>query len=244
MPPALRVVGKPHWRRRTPRHLAPRAKPDRSLRTLAGHTAARGLGLCLVGLVAVLPAGLGRVNPSAAATGHRAVAPSNSVALFAATVSTRAATIELPYPAALHRRTAAVVHQKTAAAQPAGRWVRPGTGILTSPFGMRWGKLHKGIDLGAPYGSPVYAATDGVVTFAGFKNGYHRYVMIDHGHGLVTAYAHMSATFVHVGQHVRAGEQIAREGTEGSGPHLHFEIWRNGSPVNPIPILRKHGVYI
>jgi murein DD-endopeptidase MepM/ murein hydrolase activator NlpD len=151
--------------------------------------------------------------------------------------------VDLPRPAVPHPQAVGARTTGTAQLSP-GQWVRPGVGILTSPFGMRWGKLHKGIDLGGPYGSPIYAASDGVVTFAGFKHGYHRYVMVDHGHGLTTAYAHMSATYVHVGQHVRTGEQIAREGTEGTGPHLHFEVWRNGRPVNPIPILRRHGVYI
>jgi murein DD-endopeptidase MepM/ murein hydrolase activator NlpD len=191
--------------------------------------------------VAALPASLGGAAHSVA--GPAGAAPSAQVTVFTAAMRRSGDLSELPRAVA-RRAEPPRAHRKTAVDKPTARWVRPGVGILTSPFGMRWGRLHKGIDLGGPYGSPVYAASAGVVTFAGFKNGYHRYVMIDHGQGVVTAYAHMSATFVRVGQHVRAGEQIAREGSEGSGPHLHFEVWRDGRPVNPIPILRKHGVYI
>jgi murein DD-endopeptidase MepM/ murein hydrolase activator NlpD len=126
------------------------------------------------------------------------------------------------------------------------RWVRPAWGPLTSPFGYRWGKLHKGVDIGAAYGSPIVAAADGVVTYAGPRNGYGRLVTIRHADGTETAYGHMSRIATHVGAVVHAGELIAYVGTEGhsTGPHLHFEVHVGGVPINPIPFLRARGVFL
>jgi murein DD-endopeptidase MepM/ murein hydrolase activator NlpD len=129
---------------------------------------------------------------------------------------------------------------------PVGAWVRPAYGPFTSPFGYRWGKLHAGIDIGASYGSPIYAASDGVVTFAGPKNGYGRLVVISHGNGVETAYGHMSRTVTHAGQRVHAGDVIAYVGSEGhsTGPHLHFEVRIGGRAIDPRPFLRARGVWI
>jgi murein DD-endopeptidase MepM/ murein hydrolase activator NlpD len=124
-------------------------------------------------------------------------------------------------------------------------YVRPGVGILTSGFKWRWGRMHTGIDLAGPYGSPVRAVTAGEVIEAGRESGYGNIVKIRHADGTVTYYAHMSKILVFSGP-VTAGEQIGKEGDTGhsTGPHLHFEVRINDVPINPIPWLRKHGIYI
>lgn len=128
---------------------------------------------------------------------------------------------------------------------PLHRWVRPNYGPLTSPFGYRWGRLHAGIDLAGPYGSPIVAATDGCITYAGPEAGYGEVMKITDWDGTETLYGHMSA-FVRTSGCVKAGQVIARVGSAGdaTGAHLHFEVHVGGAPINPIPFLAKHGVYI
>lgn len=110
---------------------------------------------------------------------------------------------------------------------------------VTSGFGYRYifGKtqFHKGVDFGAPIGTPVYATGNGVVTYSGWGDGYGRYIEIDHGNGLVTRYGHMSANYVNVGDTVAANQQIGASGNTGrsTGPHLHYEVRQNGQAVNP-----------
>lgn len=130
--------------------------------------------------------------------------------------------------------------------KPAPLWVRPNGGALSSPFGRRWGRLHAGIDLAGSYGSTIVAATAGIVVFSGPEEGYGRIVKIQDSDGTQTWYAHMSRYLVKPGDHVRAGQRIALVGSAGdaTGPHLHFEVHVGGTPVNPIPFLRKHGVRI
>ena len=96
--------------------------------------------------------------------------------------------------------------------------------------------MHAGIDFGAPFGAPVYAVSDGRVDYAGYRGGYGRYVRIQHGGGLGTGYGHMSRIAVANGQNVRRGQIIGYVGTSGlsTGPHLHYELYRNGAPVNPL----------
>lgn len=114
----------------------------------------------------------------------------------------------------------------------------PTSGPVTSPFGMRWGRLHAGIDIGAPSGNPIYAANSGTV-ISGCGGGYGNCVMIDHGDGMVTLYAHQTSVYVSGGQQVSRGEQIGTVGCTGSctGPHLHFETRINGSPYDPMAYL-------
>ena len=116
----------------------------------------------------------------------------------------------------------------------AGAWIWPSRGPATSEFGPRWGRMHEGIDIGSGSGSPIYAASSGVVTFAGRMGGYGNLTLIDHG-GVVTAYAHQSRIGVAVGQRVTAGETIGAVGATGNvtGPHLHFEVRDNGQPRDP-----------
>jgi len=110
---------------------------------------------------------------------------------------------------------------------------------ITSPFGWRWGRMHEGIDLGAPYGSPIAAAAAGVVIYAGWEGGYGNLTVIDHGGGLATAYGHQSRIAVSVGQNVAQGEIIGYVGSTGhsTGPHLHFEVRVNGQAVDPLGYL-------
>jgi murein DD-endopeptidase MepM/ murein hydrolase activator NlpD len=115
----------------------------------------------------------------------------------------------------------------------------------TSPFGPRVDPVnrregfHPGVDLAAPYGTPVYATAPGIVTFAGWEGGYGKIVRIDHGHGLSTGYAHLHRYTVVVGEKVAAGAVIGYIGTTGrsTGPHLHYEVRLNGEVVNPAAFL-------
>jgi murein DD-endopeptidase MepM/ murein hydrolase activator NlpD len=121
-----------------------------------------------------------------------------------------------------------------------GMFIRPSRGVLTSRFGRRWGRVHEGIDLAAPTGTPIVAAESGKVVFAGRRSGYGLCVMISHGNGYQTLYGHASKLFVKSGQRVKKGQKIANVGSTGrsTGPHLHFEVRKNGSPVNPLKYIR------
>lgn len=129
-----------------------------------------------------------------------------------------------------------------AAAQNESGWLWPGNGRLTSHYGWRthpiYGdrRFHAGIDLGGGYGAPVLATESGVVIYAGSASGYGTLVVVSHGGGVSSAYAHNSAILVREGQSVSRGQTLARIGNVGNstGPHLHFEIRRNGDPVDPL----------
>ncbi|BCY05654.1 M23 family metallopeptidase [Actinoplanes sp. L3-i22] len=128
-------------------------------------------------------------------------------------------------------------------------WVNPNPAArVTSCFGQRWGRLHAGVDLAAPDGSPILAAGAGVVVRAGAAEGYGNAVLIDHGDGWLTHYGHMSRIAVTVGQVVRAGEQIGDEGSTGhsTGPHLHFEVHEGHykNPIEPTAWMHQRGVDI
>ena len=115
----------------------------------------------------------------------------------------------------------------------------PLRGQLTSPFGIRWGRLHPGIDIVAPAGTPVGAAAGGAVIFAGWFGGYGQLVLVEHPSGIVTAYAHLSTIAVSTDQEVAAGTSVGGVGCTGSctGAHLHFEVRVGGQPVDPVPYL-------
>ncbi len=135
-------------------------------------------------------------------------------------------------------QSAAVVPAPTGAASAAG-YVWPVHGILTSGFGWRWGRMHEGIDLAVGNGTPVVASASGVVIVAGWMGGYGNVVVVDHGGGVSTAYAHNTGVTVGVGQSVAQGQLIAYSGNTGNstGPHVHFEVRVNGSPVDPLGYL-------
>ncbi len=129
-------------------------------------------------------------------------------------------------------------------AGPPGSWTRPISGApITSGYGQRWGRLHAGIDFGAPIGTAVYAASDGTVLAAGAVSGYGQWVKLAHPGGTNTVYGHISAPTVTVGQAVRSGQLIAYSGNEGrsTGPHLHFEAHTGGQPVDPVAFYAAHG---
>ncbi|MDX6512633.1 MAG: hypothetical protein QOE36_2137 [Gaiellaceae bacterium] len=115
----------------------------------------------------------------------------------------------------------------------------PVSGPITSPFGWRWGRMHEGIDIGVGYGTPIHAAASGTVIYCGWEGGYGNLVVIDHGGGLATAYGHQSSIAASCGQHVSQGQVIGYVGCTGHcfGPHLHFEVRINGSPVDPLGYL-------
>jgi lipoprotein NlpD len=111
---------------------------------------------------------------------------------------------------------------------------------LSSLFGTRWGKPHEGIDMAAPTGTPVLAASAGEVIYAGDQvRGYGNMVVLKHAGDLVTVYAHNSLLLVHTGDRVAVGQEIARVGDTGrsTAPHLHFEVRRGEIPQDPIPLL-------
>jgi murein DD-endopeptidase MepM/ murein hydrolase activator NlpD len=122
------------------------------------------------------------------------------------------------------------------------RFSWPVNGPITSPFGYRndpvlgGNRLHAGVDIGASSGTPIKAAGDGVVVMAGWNGGYGNFTLIDHGGGLATGYGHQSSIGVRVGQHVSTGEVIGNVGSTGAstGPHLHWEVRVNGTPVDPM----------
>ncbi len=124
-----------------------------------------------------------------------------------------------------------------------GRFTNPVLGFpMTSRFGyrihpiFRTSKMHTGVDFGAPSGTQIRAADSGVVISAGWQGGYGKAVIVDHGRGLVTLYAHTSAFYVRPGQSVKKGQVIAAVGSTGysTGPHLHMEVRQNGVPVDPL----------
>ena len=124
-------------------------------------------------------------------------------------------------------------------------FVLPTKGVWTSGFGYRWGALHAGIDIANSIGTPVLAASDGVVISAGPYAGYGNMVKLRHADGTVTLYGHLSSIGVDVGQRVWAGDQIAKMGNTGNstGPHLHFEVHLNGTDrVDPTGWLAKRGL--
>jgi murein DD-endopeptidase MepM/ murein hydrolase activator NlpD len=113
---------------------------------------------------------------------------------------------------------------------------------MTSPFGMRRDPFngrpafHPGVDLAAPYGTPIYATAPGVVTYAGWMEGYGKLIEINDGHGISTRYGHLHGYTVALGEHVNTGDQIGYEGSTGrsTGPHVIYEVRVNGQPQDPM----------
>jgi murein DD-endopeptidase MepM/ murein hydrolase activator NlpD len=124
-------------------------------------------------------------------------------------------------------------------------WPAPGYRSITSAYGMRYhpilktNKMHTGVDIGAPMGAKIVAADSGKVMFAGWQGGYGQTIIIDHGAGMSTLYAHQSKFAVSSGQSVNKGDVIGYVGSTGwsTGPHLHFEVRVNGNPTNPMSYL-------
>lgn len=117
----------------------------------------------------------------------------------------------------------------------------PCSGTLTSGFGTRNGKMHNGIDIGAPSGTILHCSASGTVTFAGWQDGYGNLIIINHGNNIETRYAHCKTISVKKSQKVTVGEKIGEVGSTGrsTGPHVHFEIRLNGTPMNPQTYLKQ-----
>jgi murein DD-endopeptidase MepM/ murein hydrolase activator NlpD len=122
---------------------------------------------------------------------------------------------------------------------PSSGFIWPVSGPITSPFGMRWGTLHPGIDIGVPTGTPIHAAGSGTVIWCGWMSGYGNLVMIDHHNGLATLYGHQSQIAIGCNEQVSQGQLIGYSGCTGfcTGPHVHFEVRLNGTPVDPLGYL-------
>jgi murein DD-endopeptidase MepM/ murein hydrolase activator NlpD len=120
-----------------------------------------------------------------------------------------------------------------------GQLIWPANGAISSGFGTRWGRLHAGIDIPLPVGTPLRAADGGRVAIAGMVGGYGNYTCIQHTGSMSTCYGHQSSIGVSVGQNVSQGQVIGQSGNTGhsTGPHLHFEVRINGSPVDPMGYL-------
>ncbi|WP_246108095.1 M23 family metallopeptidase [Saccharothrix saharensis] len=122
---------------------------------------------------------------------------------------------------------------------------KPAEGQFTSGFGARWGTTHYGVDIANAIGTPILSAMDGVVVEAGPASGFGLWVRVQHNDGTITIYGHVNETLVSAGQQVHAGQQIATMGNRGqsTGPHLHFEVWLNGSQkIDPIGWLGERGI--
>ena len=156
--------------------------------------------------------------------------------------------------AAAQQQAAAAAASAASAARSGGSasagYVLPAAGRTSSCYGTRWGTTHYGVDIAAPIGTPVYAATAGVVQRAGAATGFGQAVYIRGVDGAVTVYGHVSRYYVAAGDRVEAGEQIADVGNEGqsTGPHLHFEVHPSGSmysgAIDPVPWMAARGVSI
>ncbi len=130
----------------------------------------------------------------------------------------------------------------TPSANPNMPSIWPTNGIVSSPYGLRWGgtDFHPGIDIANDMGTPIVATADGVVEYAGWNSGgYGNMVDINHGNGIMTRYGHASQVVVTAGQYVKRGQLIAYMGSTGfsTGPHVHYEVHVNGQRVNPISYL-------
>jgi murein DD-endopeptidase MepM/ murein hydrolase activator NlpD len=222
---------------RTPRHAAP--VPTQRRTVMVPAVLLLSVGAALGGL-ALLPSHGASLSVTAAASTSSIIVPEPQ-ALADNPNELQLLKPSKPLPARAPVRASRA--RRLAAAPP--EYVRPGVGVLTSGFKWRWGRMHTGIDLAGPYGSPVRAVTAGTVIEADQESGYGNIVKIQHADGVVTYYAHLSKILVHEG-HVTAGQQIADEGDTGhsTGPHLHFEVRIDDRPIDPIPWLAGHGILI
>jgi murein DD-endopeptidase MepM/ murein hydrolase activator NlpD len=202
------------------------------------------LGACGAGL-------LGLSLPDGSSDTPAALAPTIAVDTAASTSSFDAGELRrtpVAVPGVAPKRAS---RSRVASKAASGAWFRPSGAGIVSPFGMRWGRMHEGVDFGARYGAPIRAIGDGVVVGAGYlpgEGGYGQLTLIRHKNGIVSAYAHQSRMLVRAGDRVTAGEVIGYVGSTGhvTGPHLHFEIRTSthGGQIDPVSWLRKHGVYV
>jgi murein DD-endopeptidase MepM/ murein hydrolase activator NlpD len=162
--------------------------------------------------------------------------------------STKASRHELEdHVASLEREQSAILAKLQSSSSPtvgpvqqgSGGLIWPISGPVTSGFGYRWGRLHAGVDIAVPIGTPIRAAASGRVAIAGWVGGYGNYTCIQHSGSLSTCYGHQNSIGVSVGSSVTQGQVIGASGNTGhsTGPHLHFETRINGNPVDPMGYL-------
>jgi murein DD-endopeptidase MepM/ murein hydrolase activator NlpD len=227
---------------------APTSRSQKLARTIL-------LGACGAGLVGLSLAGTTPGPSTLSAASAPAYVVQEPDALHARTFTTATVTPSAPTRVTLRAsRSRSVTILKKAAlpeAEFTGAWVRPSYASVVSPYGMRWGRMHKGIDFGANYGDSIRSVGDGVVVGAGYQgdeSGYGQITIIRHSNGYYSAYAHQSSVVVSVGDRVHAGEVIGYVGSTGhsTGPHLHFEMRTeaHSGQINPLTWLRDHGISI
>ncbi|HEX6682071.1 MAG TPA: M23 family metallopeptidase [Candidatus Limnocylindrales bacterium] len=233
-------------RDRINQNLAGRSRQVVAVATLAG--------VALIGLVAatidttptpdVSTASVDADRSQAADRGNRAVREPQSPAANAETP----AAAEAPAQAPGTQAPAAEAAPAPAPEVKKAEWVLPIEAPISSCFGPRWGTEHKGIDFAADENTNIHAVGSGEVIAAGWVyTGYGISVVVDHGNGFQTHYAHMNKTAVSVGQHVNTGDLLGYEGSTGdsTGPHLHFEVHQGmWNQVDPASWMRDHGVPI
>ncbi len=243
-----------------PRHRAPRTPivTDRGRSTAVAAALIAGVGVAGVS-AAVAGAHPAAVDAADAALNAQAStqlpAPAGEPRPAISIAAAQPTVTPSPSPSTARQRFApaalsAAKVRTTVSPTPDPVWVHPmPEGPVSSCFGQRWGRLHAGVDLAAPSGTPIVAAGAGTVVQAGeWAGGYGISVLIDHHNGFLTHYAHLSTTLMQVGEQVEPGQQIGLEGSTGhsTGPHLHFEVhagtWKN--PVEPTAWLHAHGVEI
>ncbi len=235
-----------HGRHRAPLDVAERGRQVAAAAALLASVGVTGAGLARTApdtgqaVVAVEP-------PDTAAVAARAAVPA---ADRAARPGPQLLSAQDKAPRPTKNATKKAPAKKAAPKKVVVRWVDPmPAGRTTSCFGPRWGRLHAGVDLAAPAGTPVRAAGAGRVVEAGtWAGGYGISVLVEHGNDHLTHYAHLRSRLVSVGDRVTVGQQLGEEGSTGNstGPHLHFEVhrgrWRN--PVEPTAWLAERGVTI
>jgi murein DD-endopeptidase MepM/ murein hydrolase activator NlpD len=207
--------------------------PPRSRYAVVGVSAFVGAGVVALGAAHQMP-NAKSVNPTVLANLENASAASSSLA--------DRDTADAPASRGEDRAAKA---KDTEAQSAADVWLLPlDEYTFTSPFGVRFGKLHAGIDLAAPDGTPYKAVHGGVVTDAGYRGGYGYAITIKNSDGVETVYAHSRRLLVKTGDTVKAGQVIGEVGMSGYsyGTHLHLEIHVKGTPIDPIGYLRDHGV--
>ncbi|HEV8565539.1 MAG TPA: M23 family metallopeptidase [Actinoplanes sp.] len=207
--------------------------PPRSRYAVVGLSAFVGAGVVALGAASNLPDAKA-VNPTVLQNLENASVTSKALADRSADAK-RASRGE--------DRTAATKVNPDQAAQDV--WLLPlDDYTFTSPYGIRWGKLHAGIDLAAPEGTPYKAVHAGTVTAAGYNGGYGYSITVKQANGVEVIYAHSRRLLVKAGDKVTAGQVIGEVGNTGAsyGTHLHVEVHVNGAPTDPIPFLRDRGV--
>ncbi|MGE5561006.1 MAG: peptidoglycan DD-metalloendopeptidase family protein [Chloroflexota bacterium] len=191
--------------------------------TLSGIASSYGVG------TEVIAQANGISNQHAIAIGQQLIIPGGKPQLVASSDTSRGSSSR---PSSTKTSSSS---NSSGSSSSSGVFAWPVRGTITSGFGSRWGSIHTGIDIAVPSGTPVKAAKGGTVIEARWMNGYGYAVEIDHGGGVVTLYGHNSKLLVSVGDRVETGDVIARSGSTGrsTGPHVHFEVRKNGKAVNP-----------